>query len=386
MIEKNKAERKNVYLMDAETQEYCELECLLLAKLMTQFRDTVVTAEDRFHAQTGREIRLWSSKPYGAGSIAAEMFKSMGVPRRPRPDQHPSVPKASEYPLRERAFNNICAIAYYGGRFEISRTGHIPGPIYEYDIHSAYPAAMADLPCPWHSEWVFSPERPARRTLYVGLIDFEHRPDGRWCAFPWRDKKGNISFPIRGRGAYWSCEIEVAEQLFGANITWLGGWQAAVQRCDCRPFDFIPFMYEFRKTLEKEKKGSGIAFKLGLNSAYGKTCQGIGSAPYRDMVSAGLITAITRTRLLEAIALDPEAIVMCATDGIYSLRPLPLPITDALGDWECKEHGSMFIVMPGVYWFPEEEGMSKTRGVSKKGSGTLPVQNQGCLGLLMNND
>jgi hypothetical protein len=139
-----------------------------------------------------------------------------------------------------------------------------------------------------------------------------------------------------------------------------------VQRCDCRPFDFIPFMYEFRKTLESEKKGSGIAFKLGPNSAYGKTCQGVGSAPYRDMVSAGLITAITRARLLKAIALDPDAIVMCATDGIHSLRPLPLPISDALGDWECKEHGSMFIVMPGVYWFPEEEGTSKTRGVSKK--------------------
>jgi hypothetical protein len=45
---------------------------------------------------------------------------------------------------------------------------------------------------------------------------------------------------------------------------------------------------------------------------------------------------------------------------------LPLPITDALGDWECKEHGSKFMVMPGVYWFPEEEGTSKTRGVSKK--------------------
>jgi hypothetical protein len=63
--------------------------------------------------------------------------------------------------------------------------------------------------------------------------------------------------------------------------------------------------------------------------------------------------------------LDPDAILMCATDAVYSTKPLALPISDELGDWEQKTHGSMFIVMPGVYWFPGEDGASKTRGIHK---------------------
>jgi hypothetical protein len=364
LITKNKAERRNFDMLDDETIEYCQLECKLLAELMTKFRNTMLTAERRYFADTGNKLRLWSDNPYGAGSIAQEMFASARVPKRPRPDKHPqNIDTAVYSPLRPRAFNNMLVMAYYGGRFEISRTGHIPGPIYEYDIHSAYPAAMAHLPCPLHTQWAFSEERPPTGSLYVGLIEFGH-PSNSWCGFPWRTKQGGLLFPINGRGSYWSCEIEAAEELFNAKVKWFGGWQA-VKCCDCHLYNFIPFMYSFRKRLDNEEKGSGIAFKLGPNSAYGKLCQGVGEAPFRDMVAAGLITAFTRTKLLNAIALDPDAIVMCATDAVYSMRPLPLPISDELGDWEEKTHGSMFIVMPGIYWFPGEEGASKTRGIHK---------------------
>jgi len=365
LIAKNKADRQNFTTMNDETIEYCGRECTLLAKLMTKFRGTLLTAERRYLAETGKKLRLWSNNPYGAGSISHEMFASTGVPKRPRPDKHPQTTDKTVYsPLRSRALNNMLVMAYYGGRFEISGTGHIPGPIYEYDIHSAYPAAMAQLPCPLHTQWVFSEDRPPIGSLYVGLTEFGHPSNNRWCAFPWRTKQGNLLFPISGRGAYWSCEIEAAEELFSADIKWFGGWRA-IKCCDCHPYEFIPFVYSFRKRLENEEKGSGIAFKLGPNSAYGKLCQGVGEAPFRDMVAAGLITALTRTKLLHAIALETDAVVMCATDAVYSRKPLALPISDGLGDWEEKTHGSMFIVMPGVYWFPGEESASKTRGIHK---------------------
>jgi hypothetical protein len=114
-------------------------------------------------------------------------------------------------------------------------------------------------------------------------------------------KARELLFPIKERGAYWSCEIKAAEELFNADVKWFGGWRA-IKCCDCHPYDFIRFMYTFRKRLENEEEGSGIAFKLGPNSAYGKLCQGVGEAPFRDMVAAGLITAVARTKLLHAIA------------------------------------------------------------------------------------
>jgi hypothetical protein len=96
---------------------------------------------------------------------------------------------------------------------------------------------------------------------------------------------------------------------------------------------------------------------------------------------AGLITSLTRVQLIEAIAKDPAAVVMVATDGIYSMRELPgLTVIGengkdrkSLGDWEHVEHGNgIFIVQPGVYWFPHEgqtqkdrDKTYKTRGVSK---------------------
>jgi hypothetical protein len=109
LIEKNKAERKNFDLMDAETREYCELECRLLAELMTQFRDTVLTAEHRFHANRQQEIRLWSSTPYGAGSIAAEMFRSMGGSKTAAP-RSTSVNAQSQRipPSRARVQQHLC--------------------------------------------------------------------------------------------------------------------------------------------------------------------------------------------------------------------------------------------------------------------------------------
>jgi hypothetical protein len=78
--------------------------------------------------------------------------------------------------------------------------------------------------------------------------------------------------------------------------------------------------------------------------------QRCGLGPYHDAVSAGLITAITRASLIEAIAKDPQSVVMIATDAVFSTRPLPLDIGDGLGQWEEKVWPDLFIAQPGVYW------------------------------------
>ena len=61
--------------------------------------------------------------------------------------------------------------------------------------------------------------------------------------------------------------------------------------------------------------------------------QRIGKAAFANMIWAGLITAITRAKLNDAIALDPLNILMLATDALYSLQPLDLPLGDRLGQW-----------------------------------------------------
>jgi hypothetical protein len=136
MIAHNKEKRSEFDVITPEIQRYCEEECRLLAEVMTLFRAACIEAG----ARSGISLipRNWR----GAGGYNAAMHKSCGTPRKEQV-------RDSRPPEVEALANE----AFYGGRFEISRTGLLPGPIFEYDIGSAYPAAMLQLPCPLHSQW-----------------------------------------------------------------------------------------------------------------------------------------------------------------------------------------------------------------------------------------
>ncbi len=129
-------------------------------------------------------------------------------------------------------------------------------------------------------------------------------------------------------------------------------------------FDWVSDLYEARRRIGSNTRGYPL--KLGLNSLYGKMAQRSGRAPYHDVVSAGLITAITRARLIEAIGQDPHSVVMLATDAVFSTRPLALDIGEKLGQWEEKVWPDLFIAQPGVYWSPSElEKSVKSRGAPR---------------------
>jgi len=54
----------------------------------------------------------------------------------------------------------------------------------------------------------------------------------------------------------------------------------------------------------------------------------------------------------------PDAIIVLATDGLFSREPLTLPESDALGEWEFKTHLGGTFVQSGIYWLdnaPDKE-------------------------------
>ena len=196
--------------------EYCKFECRNLAALMTEFREVCTAA--------GIPPRQWS----GAGWLAAALLDKHGVPKRPltareiaalaeRKPSKNSKPMPLRRPERNLEFERAASSAYYGGRFEVSRIGSIPGPMYQYDLRSAYPAAMPDLPCPLHTRWEHKPRanRLPEGGLYLAKISFSH-PDGLWCGLPFR-QKGGLFWPLQGTGWYWSPEIEAARRHLHAD-------------------------------------------------------------------------------------------------------------------------------------------------------------------------
>lgn len=350
-IAEGKAGRLNFGALTDETIKYNGVEITLLEQLMTEFRSAVVAA------------RMVPAKWQGPGQIASAIFKRQGMIK--------SENVQDQLPASLLAAANA---SYYGGRFEITAIGHIPGPVYQHDINSAYPYAETKLPCLDHGTWRHaSVHQLPDDQLYLARGSFTHKEKVNLYGLPHRNHKGNISWPgSAGDGWYWSHEIRAAVyQSFKIEEAWVYD-----QHCTCSPFAFIPALYEERAKLGKEAKG--IAIKLGLNSTYGKLCQSVGSPVYSNPIWASLITSLTRTQLYEkCVKLGVDKVIMLATDGIFTTSRIdhdhsPKMIMHdgdheytlkPLGDWEVTVYNDgIFVVQPGLYFLPGDK-KPKTRGV-----------------------
>ena len=349
-----KADRSTFAGLTQEVRDYCRIECNLLAEMMEAFRAQCIA--------TGMVPKTWN----GAGKIASALLK-----------MHGAMTYKRLLEITPPAVLDLAHAAYYGGRFETPWIGRLP-ETWEHDIGSAYPAAMPKLPCLEHGRWIeVSAAELAQLpldTLFVARLRFWHPPKQFLCGLPHRSKQGRLSWPREGNGVYWSPEIHSAERL-GAVVTYKGGWRFESGGCACEVNGFIGRLYELRRQIGKSVRG--VPIKLGLNSLYGKKAQRIGKPTYANPIDAGLITAITRAKINDAIvaAGDPRRVTMIATDAVYT-RDGPiagLDLGEGLGQWEVKRFpAGMFVVRPGLYWplgGPEALAGNrklKTRGLSPK--------------------
>jgi DNA polymerase type B, organellar and viral len=338
-----------------EVRAYCELECELLAGLMTSLREACNLA--------GIEPRRWE----GAGQLADAILRGADAIRRK--DIEAKLPKT---------LLDMAHAGYYGGRFEVTRIGAVKGPIHERDINSAYPAAFQEAPCLRHGKWrkaaAADLQAKLKRSdaLFVAPVQFVHPKDAFVCGLPFRTRQGALSWPREGRGVYWSPELRSALAL-GARIAVEGPGWLYERTCDCKPYGKLAALYEARKALEATgSKSKGIPLKLGINAVYGKRAQRIGGAPWGSPIEAGLVTAITRAKLNLAIAsvADRRNVLMIATDAVYTIGEPPAVETGpGLGQWDPKTYPRMFVVKPGLYWPPKSSGAKlklKSRGLSPK--------------------
>lgn len=347
-IAANKDRRSAFATITPEERAYCALECDYLSKLMDRLRD--------YCREADIIPRTWS----GAGKLATSLLGSHGTVKRKEVEE-----------VTPPEVLTMAAMAYYGGRFEISRVGQLKGNVHEYDIRSAYPAAMQGLPCMVHGRWRQMDPGDLRSpgSLYLAHLSFRH--SGRRGAdhraafggFPIRSKEGHLYWPLEGNGTYWSSEISSARRL-GFEVKLKSGWQYETD-CHCTSFDWVGGLFDYRRSIGSQ--GPGYPIKLGLNSLYGKLAQRQGNGVFANLVWAGMVTAATRAKLNDALAeAEPGSVCMLATDALYSTAPIPsLEIGEGLGQWEHAILPGLFIVQPGLYWSPGLK-KRKSRGLSGK--------------------
>lgn len=341
-IEEGKQQRNSFGQVTEYEREYNLLEIKALELLMTKFRAMC--------SRVGLHPNRWQ----GPGNLVMAQFRKVKLPRN----------KALNLTERFPGLVSFCNAGYYGGRFEACLFGEITGPIYQYDINSAYARTYADLPCLLHSEWRRVDRMPTEG-IFVGRISFDHRTKRNIYTLPVRTKKGEILFPRKATGTYWSPELNLAREQ-GVDIEWHEGW-ACTQTCACTNFDWVEDLYAERKRLGKD--GTGYVLKILLATIYGKLAQSVGTAPYANPIWSGLIVSTVRAQLGAAALADKHGdgrdVVMLATDGLFCTEERDsIDVGDKLGQWELTEHESMFVVQSGVYMLPEK--LPKTRGVAQR--------------------
>jgi len=334
----------------AEVKTYCLSECRKLATL----GERLVQA----HKEADLELRSF----HGAGSTASVILKRLGISNK-----RGVFPSEMRKPL---------ACAFFGGRPENSVIGKVEGRIWGYDVSSAYPYHISQLPCLECGSWR-RVMNPSWRDIDGATLALSHWHSkafntGAWGLLPVRSEDGTIAFPYGGKGGWaWKPEITRAHAM-NPRLKVSEAWLYHTD-CDHRPFNDIPALYLERIKLGKD--GPGLVIKLGLNSCYGKLAQSKGiEPPFQSWIWAGNITSGTRGQLLDAIRIGGDAVLMVATDGVWSRTrlDLPLPIDTGtshvpkpLGGWEEKSFDNgVFCARPGVYFplNPTDEQLAEVRG------------------------
>lgn len=291
---------------------------------------------------------------HGPGAVASAVFRQYGV------RNHMYYPD----PIIE----NHAQLAYFGGRFEQFKAGHYEGKVYVYDINSAYPHAIRNLPSLSDARWEWSDTFVAD-SFGMWRVSYDAIPEYRRPhPAPWRGSGGSVGFPAFNAETWlWTPEARHLAALGCVQ----GGWVLASDD-GRKPFGFVEGMYRKRQEWKREGRGGERALKLALNSQYGKQAQRVGGSekyrgrpPWHQLEWAGFTTSTCRGMIWDAISQNPDAVIAVETDSVMTTEPLDLPIGDALGMWELTEYDWITYIQSGVYFTSgDSKGIkAKSRGI-----------------------
>lgn len=353
---------RSAAIFGAEMERYNILENEILSRVMVEY--------DKGLLHMG--IRLRRNQYFGPGQVASAWLKSIGAPTREWAENN--IP---------RKFLEAAQASYYGGWFEIFMHGKIPGNVWEYDINSAYPTIIKDLPCLQCGTWNYQKYAPSASAIDAGGSGVQelvlvyatckqsvsnNAPIG---SMPHRTKDGTILRPRNTAGWYWYHEILASKNAGLIDELEIHSAWIYTTQCTHKPFAAIAELYSERLLVGKDSP-LGKTLKLVYNSVYGKLAQSVGSPVYSNPIYASLVTSGCRSMILSAIASHPNGlqdVTMVATDGVYFRSPHPgLDIGENLGQWGEAIKQNLTQHQPGLYWDDKARNTNnpvfKSRGVS----------------------
>ena len=355
MIVAQKAARGSFTADDvSDVIEYNDAELDNLIMLANELRERL--------NKVGLRPRRWDS----CGAIAAALMEQHGIKKIVQNARTPEdVLEASRY-------------AYAGGRFELIQFGHYDGKVYEYDVNSAYPAALRNVPDLSDGEWQHVHGDPGPQDFAIYHIDSGTDDESLPAPLFRRDGNGTVCYPHAVVGWYWSPEYNVWKEFVERGLSKgkvIEAWIFRPTNPDRKPFGFVEPLYMKRRALKKAKDGAHVGIKLGLNSLYGKLAQQVGAEqqgdgwrlpPYHCLEWAGYATSHCRAAVLHAVVDDLDSVIAFETDAVFRTRKLPVAEGSNLGEFEYIEFDNITYLQSGLYFADTADGpIAKTRGVDR---------------------
>ncbi len=262
--------------------------------------------------------------------------------------------------------------AYAGGRIEVYKRGNFPH-VWIYDLRSAYPSVLANLPDPRKADEVREPGIRPDSLYSVHHVELNVPLDYKLPPFPtWGQGKVRV-YPT-GHFLAWLTgpELEYAMDK---------GWVQSVKD----GYHLIGTRRKWLPDLEKlfrlraTKPEISYALKIVMNSIYGKFAQRndsyrepyfVGSGTRKigskfveksrhlsgttNFFVASYITAHTRLRLQSAMdSIGHGRVVLSATDALMTTQPFhPMQLGQKMGDWSVVAEDTRAVVVgTGVYTY-----------------------------------
>jgi DNA polymerase type B, organellar and viral len=314
-------------------KEYWSIESVLFHALVERLRELLY------------DVELFIAKWHGPGELANYAYRTHTV-RKHKADCGAEIYDLARY-------------GYAGGRFERFHIGRYQN-VYAFDINSAYPWAISHLPSLTEGHWRHNSNVNRNGIAEFGIYRVSLRERFGQPAGPLfcRDRRGNISYPWKVDGWYWSPEIKAMLAAYPELIECITeGWEYL--GWESRPFAFVADVYETRRRMKRNGDGTQMALKLLLNSLYGKMAQRAGwkrtgKAPvWHQLEWAGWVTSFTRAQLYSVMSkLEQSELIAVETDGLFStLSPEDIGIVDSseLGQWKATPIDELIYLQSGFY-------------------------------------
>jgi len=330
--------RKNT----SKVRQYCIQDCMFTKELAQYF---IKLFSDMFCFYP----RRWVSSGY----LAEKVLINNGI----------DFLKVQDLP---EAVSDFAWKSYFGGRFEMLQRGFI-GTAHVFDINSAYPYAITQLPDLNNGEWWHTDERILPKSK-VGFfkIKVDVNDLNLVAPFPFR-KKNRILYPSGEFVTY--CTLQEL-QAVGNDVEYsiLDSYQF-IPRGKKRPFrKFINELYEKRLELKKQNNPMQLPIKVIINSIYGKTGQvGNRIGSLFNPVIFSFITGYSRAMLYQFMKKHKlqNDIVAFATDSICTTKKVNVN-SQKLGEFSLDSTGDdCYFLQNGFYRLNDKW---KQRGIGKLGS------------------